>query len=60
MQSRKTIPAQAGIGLRSPHHEEILQTSPNIPWLEVHTENYFAEGGETISFLEKISSNILY
>jgi uncharacterized protein (UPF0276 family) len=56
MQSRKTIPAQAGIGLRSPHHEEILQTSPNIPWLEVHTENYFAEGGETISFLEKISS----
>jgi uncharacterized protein len=56
MQSRKAIPAQAGIGLRSPHHEEILQNSPDIPWLEVHTENYFAEGGETISFLEKISS----
>lgn len=56
MKTRKTIPAKAGIGLRSPHHQEILENSPDIPWLEVHTENYFAEGGQTISFLEEISS----
>ena len=56
MKPRKSIPAKAGIGLRSPHHQEILQKQPDIPWLEVHTENYFAEGGQTISFLEKISA----
>lgn len=56
MKRRKPIPAEAGIGLRSPHHQEILQTRPGIPWLEVHTENYFAEGGHTISFLEEVSS----
>ena len=56
MNTRKTIPAKTGIGLRSKHHKEILQTKPNISWFEVHTENYFADGGITIEFLEKISS----
>lgn len=51
----KPIPAQAGIGLRSKHHNEILNTRPSIPWLEVHTENFFADGGTSASFLEKIS-----
>lgn len=56
MKIRKSIPAQAGIGLRAPHHREILKTRPDIAWLEVHTENYFAEGGHTISFLEEIAA----
>jgi len=55
MNFEKPIPAKAGIGLRSKHHIEILDTKPNIPWLEVHTENFFAEGGASINFLEKIS-----
>ena len=33
-----------GIGLRSPHYEDILSTDLNLGWLEVHPENYFGGG----------------
>ncbi|MCH9753351.1 MAG: DUF692 domain-containing protein [Alphaproteobacteria bacterium] len=55
MTENKTIPKKAGIGLRSKHHQEILETTPDVAWVEVHTENFFAKGGITISFLEKIA-----
>jgi len=38
------IPAAAGIGLRFPHHEQVLHTHPEVPWFEVHAENYFGGG----------------
>lgn len=52
-----SIPAQAGIGLRSPHIREILETLPDIGWLEVHSENYFAEGGPALTMLDRVRSN---
>jgi uncharacterized protein (UPF0276 family) len=36
------IPAQAGIGLRVPHHEQVLATRPRAAWFEVHPENFMA------------------
>jgi len=39
------IPARAGIGLRSVHHEALLAERPAIGFIEAHTENYFHEGG---------------
>ncbi len=33
-----------GIGLRAPHYEEIIETSPALGWLEIHPENYFCGG----------------
>lgn len=33
-----------GIGLRTPHVDEIMDRRPAVPWLEVHTENYLGEG----------------
>jgi uncharacterized protein (UPF0276 family) len=36
------IPAQAGIGLRFPHHGEVLSQRPAVPWFEVHPENYLS------------------
>ena len=30
-----------GVGLRSPHHQQILAEKPAIDWLEVHSENFF-------------------
>lgn len=51
--SSGSIPAQAGIGLRSVHHEDIVRDRPNIGWLEVHSENYFADGGAQIEHLAK-------
>lgn len=47
------MPASAGIGLRFQHHQEIIDTRPNISWLEVHTENYMG-GGPTLLYLDKI------
>jgi hypothetical protein len=38
------IPAAAGIGLRFPHHQQVLHTRPAVPWFEVHAENYFGGG----------------
>jgi uncharacterized protein len=38
------VPAHAGIGLRSNHVLEILETRPVLGWVEVHSENYFGRG----------------
>ncbi len=38
------IPALAGIGLRAPHARELLESLPELGWLEVHSENYFGHG----------------
>ena len=35
---------ETGIGLRTPHVREVLATRPQIPWLEVHAENYMGGG----------------
>lgn len=47
------IPALAGIGLRSAHYQHLLQTLPDIGWLEVHSENYFGAGGPPLFYLEQ-------
>jgi uncharacterized protein (UPF0276 family) len=43
----------AGIGLRFPHHEQVLRTRPAVPWFEVHAENYFG-GGSVRRTLEAV------
>ncbi|MCW8914396.1 MAG: DUF692 domain-containing protein [Magnetovibrio sp.] len=45
------IPARAGIGLKAQHYQEILETQPDIGWLEVHSENYMCQGGPTHNWL---------
>jgi len=51
--SAASIPVRAGIGLRAPHHHEILAAAPAVGWLEAHSENYFADGGPAIAALER-------
>lgn len=50
----RPVPAQAGIGLRSPHHNEFLARRPTVPWVEVHSENFFAEGGRQLEVLDAV------
>jgi uncharacterized protein (UPF0276 family) len=50
------IPALAGIGLRSVHLPEFLEGDPEVPWLEVHSENYFAAGGAAHAALARVRS----
>ena len=48
------LPAQAGIGLRAPHYGEVLADRPDVAWLEVHSENFFVPGGETLQVLDAV------
>ena len=41
-----------GIGLRTPHYQEVLDTELELGWIEVHPENYFG-GGAHRHFLSK-------
>jgi uncharacterized protein len=51
-----SIPAQAGIGLRAPHHAAVVCERPRVAWLEAHSENYFADGGAQLEHLFKARS----
>ena len=52
----KPIPARAGVGLRAPHYETVLETRPEHLWFEVHSENYFGRGGKPLYYLEEIAA----
>lgn len=51
------IPACAGIGLRSQHHQDALLSPVKTGWLEVHSENYFGKGGIPLRELEAIRAD---
>lgn len=51
------IPARAGIGLRSQHHQDALLSPVRTGWLEVHSENYFGQGGIPLRDLEAIRAD---
>ncbi|TRZ69237.1 MAG: DUF692 domain-containing protein [Rhodocyclaceae bacterium] len=48
------LPARAGIGLRHKHHRQVVADRPAVAWLEVHSENFFAAGGEPLRVLEAV------
>lgn len=47
-------PLSAGIGLRTPHFKEVLQKRPDLGWVEVHSENFFSQGGKPPFILEEV------
>lgn len=50
----KTIPALAiGIGLRQPHYRDVFERRPALGFLEVHSENFFLDGGASMHALER-------
>ena len=44
----------AGVGLRAPHHAEILARRPSVGWFEAHSENFFGAGGAHRAQLARI------
>src|SRR5512135_211129 len=50
-------PVGAGIGLRSPHVAQVLAERPAVPWLEVHSENYYVDGGPALAALTRIRAD---
>lgn len=51
------IPAFAGIGLRSQHHQDALACKAGVAWMEVHSENYFGKGGAPLRYLDAIRAD---
>jgi len=47
----------AGIGLRTPHVRQVRDERPAVPWLEVHSENYYADGGPALAALVRIRAD---
>ncbi len=45
-----------GIGLRANHYDEFLQGNPQAEWLEVHSENFFGDGGYALHVLDRVRS----
>lgn len=45
-----------GVGLRHPHYQEALQGASSIDFVEIHAENYFAEGGIVPELLNDIAA----
>lgn len=42
---------RAGIGLRHPHYAEVIERTPPLGFVEVHSENFFADGGAALAVL---------
>ena len=55
--ARGALCAAAGIGLRTPHLRQVLAERPPVPWFEIHSENYFADGGPALAALERIRAD---
>jgi len=43
----------AGLGWRQPHYAGLLEMRPAIGFLEVHSENFFGQGGAALAVLER-------
>ena len=44
---------QTGIGLRQPHYDRVLAERPALAFVEVHSENFFADGGAALQVLQQ-------
>jgi uncharacterized protein len=47
------IHVEVGIGWRQPHYAELLETTPPLDFIEVHSENFFADGGAALAVLHQ-------
>ncbi|WP_027820273.1 MNIO family bufferin maturase [Paraburkholderia bannensis] len=50
----KRLAARAGVGLKAEHYRSILETQPDIGFVEVHAENYMGAGGPPHRYLSAI------
>ena len=51
MASSDSDSGSVGIGLRQPHYDAMLREPPRLGFVEVHSENFFADGGAALALL---------
>jgi uncharacterized protein (UPF0276 family) len=54
---KKINKGSVGIGLRTPHYQDVLDLRPDLDFLEVHSENYFNPDSRNRFYLEKIAQH---
>lgn len=54
MNSGEPHPLPIGVGLRHAHHADLLACRPALDFVEVHAENFFAEGGAAPGLLDEV------
>jgi uncharacterized protein (UPF0276 family) len=43
-----------GLGLRPPHYDEVIESSPHVDWWEVISENFMGGGGKPLRVLHAV------
>lgn len=51
------ISAQAGVGLRHPHMGDFASGTADAAWVEIHSENFFADGGPRMAQLDQVRAH---
>lgn len=46
--------AGVGIGARQPHYAALIEQTPPLGFVEVHSENFFADGGAALAVLREL------
>jgi len=46
--------AAVGIGLRQSHYERFVALRPEVGFVELHSENFFADGGAALAWLDEV------
>ena len=46
-----------GVGLGPEHYQDVLEQAPSIDFLEVHSENFFADAGIAVDLLQEVSAS---
>ncbi len=58
------VPLSVGVGLRHQHYEDVLrsqslsQLNRELDFIEVHAENFYADGGLALSLLKEVAQEI--
>jgi uncharacterized protein len=55
--ARLAIAASAGIGLRAPHHRQVLAQLPRCGWFEAHSENHFHPNDGRVTALDAVADH---
>lgn len=56
--ARARAPRGVGVGLRHPHYGDFLRGVPPVDWIEVHSENYFGDGGLDLHVLDTVRRDL--
>lgn len=51
------IPSKVGLALKADHYQTVLESLPKVGWFEIHSENFFADGGANLKLLEEVRSH---